>query len=65
MSCILLKAKFYPLLNFLNGGLTTAFFPITQYLPTLTFAKSPRTIAPLWTITFPCNTIFCDPQSTV
>lgn len=55
----------HPELNCLNGGRTTAFWLITQYRPVLTFAKSPRIIAPVWTITLPFNTIFCDPHSTV
>lgn len=50
--------KATPLLNCLNGGRMTEFFEIMQYLPVLTFARSPRTIAPLSTITFPCNTMF-------
>lgn len=59
------NSKTHPLLNCLNGGLITAPFPTTEYLPVRTAAKSPRIIAPLWTITFPCKTIFCEPHNTV
>lgn len=57
--------KATPLLNCLKGGRMTEFFEIIQYRPVLTFAKSPRTIAPLSTMTFPCSTMFWLPQSTV
>lgn len=55
----------YAVLNCLNDGLITAFGLITQYLPVRTTAKSPRMIAPVCTITFPFNTICCDPHKTV
>lgn len=55
----------YALLNCLKGGRTTAPLLITQYLPVLTLARSPRIIAPLCTITLPWRIIFCDPQSIV
>lgn len=38
---------------------------IIQNLPVFTLAKSPLIIASLWTITFPCSTMFWDPHSTV
>lgn len=57
--------KATPLLNCLKGGRMTEFFEIMQYRPVLTFARSPRTIAPLSTITLPWRTIFWLPQSTV
>lgn len=55
----------HPELNCFSGGRMTAFLPITQYRPVLTLAKSPRIIAPVWTITLPFRTIFCEPQMTV
>lgn len=57
--------KTNPVLNCLNGGLITAFWLITQYLPVFTFAKSPRIIAPVCTITLPLRTMFCEPHKTV
>lgn len=55
----------HPLLNCLKGGLTTAPFPTTEYLPVRTPAKSPLIMAPLCTITFPCKMMFCEPHNTV
>ena len=48
----------YPLLNFLKGGLMTAFELMTQFLPTLTLARSPRMMASDWTMFFPFKTMF-------
>lgn len=55
----------YPVLNCLYAGRITAFWLITQYRPVRTFDKSPRMIAPVWTITLPLSTMFCDPHRTV
>lgn len=55
----------YPVLNCLYAGRMTAFWLITQYRPVRTFDRSPRIIAPVWTITLPFKTIFCDPHNTV
>lgn len=59
------KLNTHPELNCFKGGRMTAFLPMTQYRPVLTLAKSPRIIAPVWTITLPFSTMFWEPQMTV